>query len=71
MVTSIRESAGGDKEVCKQKTKGGKRIQNRGLSTAKYKRLKMANKGEKIREIDSVLWASTKLRLRELSLATQ
>ena len=32
--------------------RGGKRIQSRGLSTAKYKRLKMADEGEEIREID-------------------
>jgi len=32
--------------------KGGRRIQSRGLSTAKYKRLKMADEGEEIREID-------------------
>jgi len=32
--------------------KGGRRIQSRGLSTAQYKRLKMADEEEKIREID-------------------
>ena len=32
--------------------KGGRRIQSRGPSTAKYERLKMADEGEEIREID-------------------
>ena len=32
--------------------RGGRRIQSRGLSTAKYERLEMANEREKIREID-------------------
>ena len=34
--------------------KGGRRIQSRGLSTTKYKRLKIADEGEEIREIDRV-----------------
>ena len=34
--------------------KGGRRIQSRGSSTAKYERLKMADEGEEIREIDRV-----------------
>ena len=33
----------------------GRGIQSRGLSTAKYKGLEMANEGEKIREVDGAL----------------
>ena len=34
--------------------KGGRRIQSRRLSTAEYERLKIADEGEEIREIDRV-----------------
>jgi len=52
--SSARESAGRNEEVCKQKVKGERRIQSRGLSTAKYERLKMTDEEEEIREIDRV-----------------
>ena len=50
--SSARESVGRNEEVCKQKMKEERKIQSRGLSTAKYERLEMANEREKIREID-------------------
>ena len=52
--SSARKSAGRNKEVCKQEVKEGRRIQSRELSTTQYKRLKMADEGKEIREIDRV-----------------
>jgi len=48
--SSTRKSIEENEEVCKQKTKGGKGIQSRGLSTAKYEGLEMADKRKKIGE---------------------
>jgi len=36
----------------------GRRIQSRGLSTAKYKGLKMANEREEIREVNRAFYGS-------------
>ena len=52
--SSARKSTGGNEEVHKQKAREGRGIQGRGLSTAKYKGLKMADKREKIREVNRV-----------------
>jgi len=46
--SSARESTGGNEEVCEQKAKGGRGIQSRGLSTAKYEGLEIVDKREKI-----------------------
>jgi len=51
----FRESTRGDEEVCKQKKKGGGRIQSRRLSTTKHEGFEVANERKKIGETDRTL----------------
>jgi len=49
---STRKSIGRNEEVCRPKMGEGGGIQSRGLSTAEYKRLEIANEGKKIGKVD-------------------
>ena len=50
--SSTRESTEGNEEIYKQKVKGGRGIQSRRLSTAKYEGLEMADEREEIRKVN-------------------
>jgi len=49
---SIKKSIGKNKEICRQKVGRRGEIQNRRLSTTKYKRPKVVDEREKIRKTD-------------------
>ena len=50
--SSARKSTGGNEKVWGQETRKGRRVQSRGLSTAKYEGLEMADEREEIGKTD-------------------